>query len=639
MRGYGGFVTSSPPMRVAPCSSCGASVEFHSAASVMAVCGYCRSTLVRHDLDLENLGAMAELAEDRSPFRLHWRGLYKTVGFELIGRLQLSYEHGYWNEWYARFDDGRLGWLSEGSGLCYVTFEQTPETVLPAFDALAVGMDVALDGAKFTVTNIEQARCVAAEGELPFRAAPGSVAPVVDLRSEERFASLDYGETPPKGYLGEAVTLDTLLDPAASNEPPERAQAQARAFTCTSCGAPLTVRSNDIHAVGCVHCGAVVDPDSPELTILSRALEAVELPVLPLGAQGKLRGRVYTIIGFLERSTTVDGTRYAWDEYLLHGEEAGYAWLICSNGHWNLGKPVTHQPNVSKGRPQRARFLDREYRHFQSSRAEVERVLGEFTWKVRVGESVMVDDYVSPPYLLSLEQNDAELSWTLAEYLPPAEVAAAFVPAHALPVPTGVAPNQPSPHTDSRRYWLAFAVFAVLAVAVQLFSVVRAARSPVWQGELTVPAEAQKAELTSPPFRIDRNGNLLIVQDTDLDNRWLYIDIALINRQTGETIRLGREVSYYHGRDVDGSWSEGSRDDEALLGVVPTGEYLLEVEAETEARSSSVVDRIQMVHDVPVWSSLWLMLGTLAILPFWIWQRGTSFERRRWAESDYGGSD
>ncbi|MBL8507400.1 MAG: DUF4178 domain-containing protein, partial [Chitinimonas sp.] len=61
----------------------------------MAVCGFCRSTLVRHDADLENLGKMAELAEDRSPFKLRFRGKYRTVGFELIGRLQLKYEHGY----------------------------------------------------------------------------------------------------------------------------------------------------------------------------------------------------------------------------------------------------------------------------------------------------------------------------------------------------------------------------------------------------------------------------------------------------------------------------------------------------------------------------------------------------------------
>ena len=633
-------------MRVASCSSCGAPVEFHSAASVMAVCSHCRSTLVRHDLDLENLGKMAELAEDRSPFRLRWRGRHESVGFELIGRLQLRYAQGYWNEWYARFDDDRLGWLSEGSGLCYVTFEHGSDGAPPAFpesDALVLGTTIQYDGEQFTVTNIEQAQCVAAEGELPFRATPGHVAPMVDLRSEKRFASIDYSETPPRIYLGEAVTLDALVDTAAgsaaSSEFVQPAEAEARAFQCTNCGAPLSVRSASIHAVGCDHCGAVVDPDSPELAILSRAQRKLEAPLLPLGGQGKLRGRLYTVIGFLRRATSIDGARYRWDEYLLHSEGAGYAWLTCSDGHWNLGKPVTHQPKIANTSPPRARFLGRDFRHFQRSDAEVEQVVGEFTWKVKIGDTVTVDDYVAPPLVLSRERSDAELSWTLAEYVPAAEVTAAFAPERALPAPVGVAPNQPSPHTESGRYGWTFAAFAALVVAMQLFFTLRAPRSTVWQGVLTVPVGQQKAQLTTEPFRIDGERNLAILQSTNLSNNWLYIDLGLINRQTGETFWVGRELSYYHGVEFDTSWSEGEREETVLLGIVPAGEYLLEAEAETQAQAFDLVDRITLVSDVPVWSSFWLVLGFLAIFPLWSWLRETSFERRRWAESDHAGSD
>lgn len=605
----------------------------------MAVCSHCRSTLVRHDLDLENLGVMAELAEDRSPFRLRWRGRYQSTGFELIGRLQLRYEHGYWNEWYARFDNDRLGWVSEGSGLCYVTFERDSKSTLPAFDEARVGMAVGLDGSRFTVTNIEQARCVAAEGELPFQVTPGHEAPAIDLRSETRFASVDYSETPPRVYLGEAVTLGALVDPGADTEWSQPPEAQARAFRCTNCGGPLSVRSGDIHAVGCEYCGAVVDPDSPELAILSRAQHELQKPVLPLGGQGQLRGPAYTIIGFLQRSATIDGVRYSWDEYLLHARDAGYAWLTCTDGHWSLARPVTQQPKLSRTIPPHARFLGRDFRHFQRCRAMVEQVLGEFTWKVRIGETVDVDDYVAPPYLLAREKSRTELSWTLAEYLPAAEVAAAFKPDRALPEPIGIAPNQPSPHTDAGRYGRVFAAFAALAVVLQLFFAGTAERRTIWQAELVVPAGQQKGQLTSEPFRIDGARNLEIVQITNLDNRWLYVDLSLVNRQTGETFWVGRELSYYYGSDIDGAWSEGDRDESVLLGAVPAGEYVLEAEAETEVALSPVVDRIRLVRDVPVWSSFWLLLVFLAILPLWHWLRGTSYERHRWAGSDYAGGD
>ena len=45
----------------ANCPACGAPVVFKSSASFHGVCEFCRSTLVRHGGNLENLGRMADL--------------------------------------------------------------------------------------------------------------------------------------------------------------------------------------------------------------------------------------------------------------------------------------------------------------------------------------------------------------------------------------------------------------------------------------------------------------------------------------------------------------------------------------------------------------------------------------------------
>ncbi|WP_374357509.1 DUF4178 domain-containing protein, partial [Chitinimonas sp.] len=406
----------------------------------MAVCEYCRSTLVRHDIDLENLGKMAELAEDRSPFALRWRGQYRKVGFQLIGRLQLQYAEGYWNEWYAQFDDGRQGWLSEGSGLCYVTFEKALKAQLPPFDAFKPGLNARLGDKVFTVSNIESATCVAIEGELPFRAAPGYAAPAVDLRFEDQFASLDFSESPPRVYLGEVVTLDALLDPSAPNKPVKPKRAQAHGFKCTSCGAPISISSPDTKVVGCGHCGAVVDAADPDLKILSGSLRTLDEPFLAVGSRGKLAGRDYTIIGYLNRASRYGEVSYYWDEYLLHSEAAGYAWLIESNGHWSLGKPASRQPVVKGGKQPTIDYLKQRYKQFSQYPAEVVQVIGEMNWRVCVGDTTTVDDFIAPPYMLSCERTEREITWTLAEYLSADQVRAAFKPPRPLPELTGVAP-------------------------------------------------------------------------------------------------------------------------------------------------------------------------------------------------------
>ncbi|MBC7664140.1 MAG: DUF4178 domain-containing protein, partial [Caulobacter sp.] len=54
----------------AACPNCGAPVEFLSAASASAVCGFCRSTLVRDGESLRKIGTSAEVFDDFTPLAI-----------------------------------------------------------------------------------------------------------------------------------------------------------------------------------------------------------------------------------------------------------------------------------------------------------------------------------------------------------------------------------------------------------------------------------------------------------------------------------------------------------------------------------------------------------------------------------------
>ncbi|HEX2640885.1 MAG TPA: DUF4178 domain-containing protein, partial [Pyrinomonadaceae bacterium] len=86
---------------------------------------------------MQDLGKVAEVAESESPLKIGLRGTFKGTGFELTGRAQYRHEMGgYWDEWYATFSNGWVGWLAEAQGRFYLTFYQPlPQgTTLPAFD-------------------------------------------------------------------------------------------------------------------------------------------------------------------------------------------------------------------------------------------------------------------------------------------------------------------------------------------------------------------------------------------------------------------------------------------------------------------------------------------------------------------------
>ena len=108
------------------CPGCGAPVEFASAASVSAVCGYCRSTLVRDGEALRRIGVAGELFDDHSPLQLGASGRHQGVAFSVVGRVQYGYPDGRWTEWHLLFDGeaGKSAWLSEDNGAYVLAFDQ-----------------------------------------------------------------------------------------------------------------------------------------------------------------------------------------------------------------------------------------------------------------------------------------------------------------------------------------------------------------------------------------------------------------------------------------------------------------------------------------------------------------------------------
>ncbi|MBI4678927.1 MAG: DUF4178 domain-containing protein [Elusimicrobia bacterium] len=193
------------------CPSCGAPVSFKSSVTLLAVCAYCRSLLLRKDLDIEDLGKVAQLMPDGSPVQLGAEGKYKGAPFAVIGRIQMRYPEGFWNEWHLNFIDGKYGWLGEAQGLYALSFKTDPAAPLPEIEKLAVGGEIGLGSETYTVRDKREAEYASGEGELPFRVPFGEKASFADLSGPgQRFATIDYSEEPPLLFLGEYVPFDSL---------------------------------------------------------------------------------------------------------------------------------------------------------------------------------------------------------------------------------------------------------------------------------------------------------------------------------------------------------------------------------------------------------------------------------------------
>ncbi len=193
------------------CPSCGAEVEFKSRSSIFGVCSFCSSTLVRHDLDLENLGKMATLPPDLSPLQIGTSGIYEGSKFEIVGRQKISYSQGTWNEWYLFFDDGRDAWLADAQGFYMLSFQLRDEISIPPLSQMQAGATVSLAGKTFKVDDVREVKCTGSQGELPVKSVIGRVSTSVDLSGpQKQFAGLDYSTEGDRVFMGSYREFEEL---------------------------------------------------------------------------------------------------------------------------------------------------------------------------------------------------------------------------------------------------------------------------------------------------------------------------------------------------------------------------------------------------------------------------------------------
>lgn len=411
----------------APCPGCGAPVDFRSAQSTHAVCGFCRSTVVREGDSLARLGKMADVFSDFSPLQLLASGRWADRGFTVVGRLLYRYEGGSWTEWQIAFDDGGTGTLSEDNGAFVFSEPLDAGRELPDAEHLRVGAQTAIQGITYTVAFNQPVSLAAAEGELSHLPPLGQPFPLVELRSASgEVCGLDWGTQPPSASLGREVRLEDLALQGLRSE--STRDDTGRHFNCPHCGAPVDVALEQSKSVTCGACNSIIDLSAGVgHELLSAAQDEPVRPLIPLGRTGQLQGVQWQVVGFQHRMGQVPGDdeHFGWSEYLLFNRQRGFCFLVDAEDGWSVVKPTTGAP-VMTGNGRSASYLGTSYSLQYAYNAETTYVAGEFYWKVARGQKAFLRDFAKGPALLSMEQTPDEISWSSGDRLAADTVAKAF---------------------------------------------------------------------------------------------------------------------------------------------------------------------------------------------------------------------
>lgn len=434
-----------------------------------------------------------------------------------------------------------------------------------------------------------------------------------------------------------------MVNPVATAPVP-----QVTGLSCPSCGASI-----ELHAQGwavsvvCGACGAQLDATDPNLRVLQYGERVQLTPRIPLGTRGTWKGAPWEVIGCQVVTITVDEVDYSWTEYVCFNPYRGFLYLSEYEGHWNVIEKLRRRPEKEHAGKQPVVELDGvPYKHFQTAIARTTAALGEFPWELRVGDTVVSRDFVAPPYLLSAEASDNEVTWSLGTYTKPALITKAFGLQSRLIDPIGVFANQPNPYAElPKRIFKTMGLALLVLFVMFLANAMLASDQTVFAREYAYErAAGDSAAFVTPPFDLGgRPSGIAIDIGTNLDNDWVFFTLSLINEASGEVRDVTRDMSYYAGTDSDGSWSEGSRRTTVRLAAVPAGRYFLRVEPNGGEPGKRAVDfTLSVRRDAPHYALYGVALLALLVPTILAVVPAAGFEGRRWAESDHppsGGDD
>jgi len=365
---------------------------------------------------------------------------------------------------------------------------------------------------------------------------------------------------------------DAVTSPAPPS-PPAPPPSSVRPVNCPNCGGTVNIRvAGTTVNVICEHCGSTLDATSPDLQVIAKADSALRRPQIALGSRAPLRGTTWEVVGYMERTDT----EVSWGEYLLFNPYEGYAFLVDDGRRFSLGRLLDRLPK--SGGLYGLAVDDTNFSPFGVPYGvQVTFVVGEFYWRVAVGEAVRETDYVTPGTMLACEDGQGERTWTRLDLLDWGEAESAFGIPNRRRNYDRPAPHEPSPY--KARLFEAWVIGGIAAVTLFLVSGMAGSQQRIASANADVVLDGAEKTLVIKDVVLPP-GNSRVAIDADastLDNSWVDLDYSLTDQKTQDSVDSYGTAERYSGYDSDGSWSEGDPRPDVTLSSIPGGRYDLVV--------------------------------------------------------------
>jgi hypothetical protein len=630
------------------CPSCGAANKVTNPGILMKICDYCKTAIYWDEESVLRAGQKSMDLPPSARFKVGASGKIRGRSFTVLGRITYAHENGFWHEWFVEMQDGKIMWLTEDEGELFLESPLELKSPVPPHDELQPGMQITLNDKVGIVEEIGKAKCLGGEGQIPFQVEIGETYPYADGAGADGSFSfgLEYDAQTgqPTAFIGKILEIkESKVRPEDKEGPVERV---GEIIRCTSCGKPYEgARVETTKMVVCAACGTALRLDEAKHKVVGKNVGKKPAFSLEIGAPVTLEGAKYEVMGRLFYVEVEEGIQYGSYEYVLYNPQQGYLWLSEEDGHFTISK-VMHARVAVPPIPiakMAVRVGSETFKIYETGHMTLKWVDGALPWTATVGEKTRYTHMIKPPEYVDQEITGKEVELFRGRYVDQSEMLAALPKGSKHPTPRGVYSCQPYiPSAWIKGTGIIGWAFIVINVALLLWSLSASKATAVLKESVTAAQYTQ--EHMTAPFKVTHDGDILKLSGwAPVDNSWLSLDFGLVDADDRVLAEMYDEASYYHGRDSEGSWTEGSKSFSSYFRVDKAGTYRLLVHGKggSGATGPSKNENVNLIltsgNTVSWYFIIPLILAVLVVLlePVLKW----SFEARRWSPVTGSGDD
>ncbi|MFL9837077.1 DUF4178 domain-containing protein [Flavobacterium sp. ST-75] len=401
--------------------------------------------------------------------------------------------------------------------------------------------------------------------------------------------------------------------------------------SCTECKT-VTEAEIELKVVNfaCPECGSLfgytADGSKKRLKTFEYTFKDV---ILKVGQRGKLNDTKYIVTGALVKKVAAG---YMWREYILTSPDDEQLYLSESDGHWIALHEAKEEAEDGRS-VGTVTYDEMTLDIFSKSSAKIISAEGFFDFNIPEKNVKMVE-YINPPYLYSIEKIGKTETGYFGEHIAASKIKKAFG-IESMPSRIGVGMVQPF-RFGARKMGIIFSCFAILILISHLLIYSGRTEQVVLRKKMEF-SEFNNKDFVSDPFELKGGAAPLTISvQSDVDNSWASLQVALVNELTNEEVYATKDVEYYHGYSEGERWTEGNGTEKFNLCGVSAGKYHLTITPTKPAEDSSNRQiSVTAIWNVPTLWNVFMFIGIMLGIVVVAYIAQTFFEQRRWSESDY----